>query len=146
MLALYFRAIFMTPWFYQNQEVTECPEAEGFVYLITRKSDGKAYVGKKTLRFKKRQPPLKGKKRPRISWIESDWRTYWGSSAALSADVALLGEDAFTREILHLCQYRSEMSYLEAKEQFARDVLTGNYYNGIIAVKIGRSNLFGKAS
>lgn len=132
----------MTAWFYQNQEVTEPPEGiDSFVYLITRKRDGKAYVGKKTFWNKVRRPPLKGKKRVRIDYVQSDWRKYWGSSDALNADVKAEGEEAFTREIIHMCRLRGQASYLEAKEQFARDVLTGNYYNGIISVKISRSNL-----
>lgn len=132
----------MTGWFYQNEELTTPPEdMDSFVYLITRLRDGKAYVGKKTFWNKRRRPPLKGKKRVRVDYVESDWKSYYGSSDALNADVALEGEEAFTREILHLCKLRGAASYLEAKEQFARDVLTGNYYNGIIAVKISRSNL-----
>ena len=132
----------MTAWFYQNQEVSSPPDGiDSFVYLITRKSDGKAYVGKKTFWNKRRRPPLKGKQRVRVDYVESDWKTYYGSSDALNADVQAEGADAFRREILHMCRLRGHASYLEAKEQFARDVLTGNYYNGVISVKISRSNL-----
>jgi len=99
-------------------------------------------LAKKLAQFKKTRPPLKGKKRKRRTTVESDWRTYWGSSEHLNADVAQLGEDNFTREILYYCESRGELSYLEAKEQFDRGVLeTDEYYNGIINVRVGSSNI-----
>ena len=74
--------------------------------------------------------------------IKKDWRTYWGSSDHLNADVAELGEDKFTREILHYCPSRGALSYMEAREQFERRVLeTDEYYNGIINVRIGSSKV-----
>ena len=73
---------------------------------------------------------------------ESDWRDYWGSSDRLIADVAQLGEDKFTREILHYCPSRGIASYLEAREQFERRVLENDdYYNGIINVRVGGSKI-----
>ena len=48
------------------------------------------------------------------------------------------GTVGFHREMLHLCKGKGELAYMEAKEQFDRDVLlTEDYYNGIIACKIG---------
>ena len=128
-------------WTYKGKEVTEIPEEiEGFVYLITNLLNNKKYVGKKLARFKTTKPPLKGKKNKRRGFKESDWREYWGSSDKLQADVAALGEDKFTREILYFCKSRAEMSYIEAREQFDRRVLeTDDYYNGIINVRVGGS-------
>ena len=128
-------------WTYNNILVDELPEGcEGFVYLITNLTNDKKYIGKKLARFKKTKPPLKGKKNKRRSTIESDWRDYWGSSDRLNEDVALLGPSNFTREILYYCTSRSELSYLEAREQFDRKVLeTDEYYNGIINVRVGGS-------
>jgi hypothetical protein len=128
-------------WKYNNIPVDELPEGcEGFVYLITNLTNDKKYIGKKLARFKKTKPPLKGKKNKRRSTIESDWRDYWGSSDRLNEDVALLGPSNFTREILYYCTSRSELSYLEAREQFDRKVLeTDEYYNGIINVRVGGS-------
>ena len=117
-------------------------DCEGFVYLITNLTNDKKYVGKKLARFKVTRPPLKGKKNKRRSSKESDWKTYWGSSDHLNADVASLGEENFTREILHYCQSRGMLSYLEAKEQFDREVLLSDeYYNGIINVRVGSSKV-----
>ena len=128
-------------WTYKGVEITEVPEEfEGFVYLITNLTNNRKYVGKKLARFKTTKPPLKGKKNKRRGYKESDWRDYWGSSDKLNEDVAAIGTDKFTREILYFCRSRAELSYLEAREQFERRVLeTDEYYNGIINVRVGGS-------
>ena len=131
------------PWTYQGKPIQTLPEdCEGFVYLITNTTNGKRYVGKKLAKFKKTRPPLKGRINKRRSKVESDWKEYWGSSDHLNADVAELGEDKFTREILYICKTRGVMSYLEAREQFERRVLESDeYYNGIINVRVGGSKI-----
>jgi len=128
-------------WTYQGTVIEEIPEGSiGFVYLITNVTNNKKYIGKKLAQFKKSKPPLKGKKNRRKYTVESDWRDYWSSSDNLKADVAALGAENFTREVLFWCTTRSELSYLEAKEQFDRRVLeTDEYYNGIINVRVGGS-------
>jgi len=130
-------------WTYQGKPVDEIPqEYEGFVYLITNLINGRKYIGKKLAKFKTSKPPLKGKKNRRRGYKESDWRNYWSSSDKLQADVAELGMENFTREILYFCTSRAEMSYLEAREQFERKVLeTEDYYNGIINVRVGGSRV-----
>jgi len=130
-------------WTYKGNPVDELPaDCEGFVYIITNLTNNKKYIGKKLARFKVTRPPLKGKKNKRRSTKESDWRTYWGSSDHLNADVEELGEENFTREILHYCQSKGMLSYLEAKEQFDREVLlSDDYYNGIINVRVGSSKV-----
>ena len=134
-------------WTYQGKPIETLPEGcEGFVYLITNLTNNRKYVGKKLARFKVTKPPLKGRKNKRRSTKESDWKTYWGSSEHLNADVKELGEDKFIREILHFCTGRVELSYLEAKEQFDREVLlTDEYYNGIINCRIGSSKVLQEA-
>lgn len=134
-------------WYYKDKLITELPEdCEAFVYLITNLTNNKKYVGKKLAKFKTTKPPLKGRKNKRRGYKESDWRTYWGSSDHLNADVVELGEDKFRREILYYCPSRGVASYLEAREQFERRVLeTDDYYNGIINVRVGGSKILKEA-
>lgn len=117
-------------------------EYVGFVYIITDLTNSKMYVGKKLFSSKRTLPPLKGKTRKRKVIKESDWMSYYGSSEELMTLVESNGPESFKREILHLCHSRGEMSYLEAKEQFDREVLlSDDYYNGIINCKIHKSHV-----
>jgi hypothetical protein len=139
-------------WIYQDQTVEELPEdCVGFVYLITNKLSGRKYIGKKLAKFKKttyKTVKLKNgtKKKKKIrGTIDSDWRDYYGSSPELSKDVELLGTDNFTREILYYCKSKAECSYIEAREQFSRQVLESDeYYNGHIQVRVHGSHIKGK--
>ena len=110
----------------------------GFVYLITSRATNQKYVGKKFFWSKKTLPKTKTRKRRKITYVESDWRKYYGSNRILNEEIEVAGHDFYYREILHLCKTKGECAYMEAKEQFERDVLlTDEYYNGIISCKIG---------
>lgn len=131
-------------WLRNDEEFTSdmIGDYVGFVYIITDLTNNKKYVGKKLFESKRTLPPLKGKTRKRKVTKESDWMTYYGSSEELMSLVEANGGESFKREILHLCQSRGEMSYLEAKEQFDRGVLlSDDYYNGIINCKIHKSHV-----
>tara|TARA_B100000900_G_C20552118_1_gene705188 strand:+ start:967 stop:1374 length:408 start_codon:yes stop_codon:yes gene_type:complete len=125
-------------WTYKDKAILELPEdCVGFVYLITNNTNGRMYVGKKLARFKRSRPPLKGRKNKRRYKVDSDWRDYYGSSDDLTIDVNRLGKKNFKREILFYCHSKAELSYVEAREQFARKVLESNdYYNGHIRVRV----------
>jgi hypothetical protein len=112
----------------------------GFIYEITNITNGKKYIGKKQMIRRIKRKPLKGKKRKRIDFIESDWKSYTGSSDSLNNDILTLGMDKFKFNILKFCQSKFELSYFEAKIQFENDVLLSeNYYNGIINCRIGKA-------
>lgn len=126
-------------WTYQGKPILSAPDSYiGFVYLITNLLSGKQYIGKKLLTKAKTRMVKKRKKRSRV---ESDWATYYGSSADLLADVALLGAENFKREILRFCSSKAELSYHEAAEQFSRGVLLSkDYYNKWISCKIRKTS------
>jgi hypothetical protein len=129
------------PWIYKGEPFTsdDIGDYVGFVYLLTD-PDGKKYVGKKLFVSKRRLPPLKGKTRRRTVIKESDWKDYYGSSEEVQTLVE--NKTHFKREILHLCKGKGELSYMELKEQVERKVLlTDEYYNGIIQVKIHASHV-----
>lgn len=125
------------PWVYKDGSHFADSDADGkvgFVYLITCRTTGRMYVGKKQLWTTKTRSVNKKKKKVKV---HSDWKNYYGSSKALQDDVVLLGASNFKRQILHLCSALGECSYLEAKEQFDRNVLLcDQYYNEFIGCKI----------
>ena len=142
-MSLISRSIFLAlnttmHWTYQGKEITNIPEdIVGFVYIITNTTNDRMYIGKKLARFKKSRPPLKGRKNKRRYKVDSDWQEYYGSSDELTIDINRLGKDNFKREILFYCRSKAELSYVEAREQFARKVLESNqYYNGHIRVRV----------
>jgi hypothetical protein len=136
-------------WLYQGNIVDQLPDdCVGFVYLITNNLNGRKYIGKKLAKFSKtsyKVVKLKNgsKKKKKIrSKIDSDWQDYYGSSPNLTEDINKLGKENFTREILYYCTSKAETSYIEAKEQFARQVLESEeYYNGHIQVRVHGSHI-----
>ena len=139
-------------WTYKGTEVVALPEdCIGFVYIIVNVLTGKKYIGKKLAKFSKttyRVVKLKNgnKKRKKIkSKIDSDWQTYFGSNDQLNKDIAELGSDNFTREILFYCTSKASCSYIEAREQFNHRVLeSDDYYNGQIVCRIHGSHIKNK--
>jgi hypothetical protein len=136
-------------WYYQDTEIVDLPDdCVGFVYLITNLISDRKYIGKKLAKFSKttyktikQKNGIKKKKKIRGK-IDSDWREYYGSSIELSKDIDTLGKEKFKREILYICKSKSECSYVEAREQFHRQVLEStDYYNGHIQVRVHKSHI-----
>ena len=130
-------------WTYKNKTIEDIPEGIiGFVYLITNITNNRKYIGKKLTQFKRSKKPLKGRTNKRRYTVESDWRAYYGSSDELTADVELLGKDKFKREIMFWCSSKSELSYIEAREQFTHKVLESKqWYNGHIRVRVHQKGI-----
>ena len=130
-------------WTYKNKTITDIPEGIiGFVYLITNITNNRKYIGKKLTQFKRGKKPLKGRTNKRRYTVESDWKDYYGSSDELTADVELLGKDKFKREIMFWCSSKSELSYIEAREQFTHKVLESReWYNGHIRVRLHQKGI-----
>ena len=130
-------------WHYKNKPVVDIPEGYvGFVYLITNTTNNRKYIGKKLTQFRRSKRPLKGRTNKRRYTVESDWRDYYGSSDELTADIEHLGKEKFTREILFWCKNKSELSYIEAREQFTHKVLESrDWYNGHIRVRVHQKGI-----
>ena len=130
-------------WYYESKQYDETPEEyQGFVYLITELDTGKKYIGKKNF-WRPKVLPKNSKRNRRVrTRVESDWKTYYGSSKEVQALVESNGIENYKREILHLCKTKGEMSYYEAKLQFDHDVLLrDDYYNEFIGCKIHSKHL-----
>ena len=132
-------------WSYNGEEfISEMIEDNmGFVYIVTDKKTKMKYIGKKAFFSKVTKPPLKGKKRKRRSFKESDWKTYCGSSEAVKMLVEENGLDHFDREILYLCKTKGELNYMELREQILREVLLkpDEYHNAFVGGKIHRAHI-----
>jgi hypothetical protein len=128
-------------WKYKDSEISSIDDMPndviGFVYEITHIPTGKKYIGKKTLKHKKTRPPLKGYKRKRVEYVESDWKTYYGSHEGIKELLKENKQNEFHREIIEFAKTKKYLSYLETKIQFQNSVLEkqSEYFN---------SNILGK--
>ena len=108
----------------------------GFVYEITNNINGRKYIGMKQYSFS-RKKKVKGSVRRRSFILPSKWEFYTGSCNELNDDIEKFGKENFTFKIIWNCTTRGMMKYMEAKEQFKKDVLIGvidgttvpKYYN-----------------
>ena len=117
-------------------------DAFGFIYIITNLVNNKKYIGCKQIFKKTIKYPSKTRKNKKHILKESNWKTYTGSSKELNDDIKKFGKKNFKFEILHFAKSKSHLKYLEAKEQFDREVLLKDeYYNGIINLRIGKIKL-----
>lgn len=125
-------------WQYQGQPLTEAPsDRQGFVYIIHDLPNDMWYIGKKNFWRTVKRPPLKGKRNKRHSRVETDWQSYYGSSERLKLMVDAFGKSQFEREILVMCNTKTQMSYEEVRLQIEQDVLfRDDYYNDYIGCRI----------
>lgn len=123
-----------------NESVKITDETFGFIYEITNTVTNKKYIGKKQCQSRIKRKPLKGKKRNRIDFKESDWKTYTSSSNDLNEEIKKYGKDKFIFKILRTCDSKWALAYYEIKEQIDKEVLfRDDYHNGIINCRIGKA-------
>ena len=116
------------PWIY-NGKVFESEligTYYGFVYLITGKSTGRKYIGRKY--FWQKRKPRTGSKRRVTS--ESDWKKYYGSCPELKEDIKQYGKLDFKREILSLHETKGLVNFEETKQLFLNNVLSESLDDG----------------
>jgi len=115
-------------WNYKGQRIKsreDLPvDAIGFVYRIFNRQTEQVYIGKKILLNKRTRKPLKGYKRKRIDYVESNWMKYTGSNKETKDwDIKHC-----YREIIYICYNKTMMSYYETKLQFTENVLENDKF------------------
>lgn len=129
-------------WTYNGGAIPDNIESYyGFVYCITNLVTSRKYIGRKYF-TKAGYKTVKGKrKKIRVS---SGWESYYGSNKVLQMDVEKLGADQFTRDIMVLCNSRSECSYWETYHIFTSGaLLSDKWYNDWVTCKISKRHLSG---
>ncbi len=128
-------------WIYNGKTVTNhndlFPSCSDFVYLI-KYTNGKKYIGKKTIKSLRKKPPLKGKKRARRVMTELPFVNYKGSYADE------FGYEVESKTILYQCSTKKAATYLEAALIFHYDALFDpDYLNRNIVGKFFPNDLDG---
>tara|TARA_R110000822_G_scaffold129838_3_gene266236 strand:- start:73 stop:516 length:444 start_codon:yes stop_codon:yes gene_type:complete len=117
-------------------------DAFGFIYKVTHTLSGKSYIGKKVLYFNRKVklgkkeiaalPIVRGRYKTTKQVVkESDWKTYYGSHSEVKNILKVEGESIFSRNILHICYSKKQLTYYENKYLFSLGVLENpeKYYN-----------------
>ena len=122
----------------------------GFIYKITNLESNKFYIGKKAFFHNKKKKLTKKelaeqtgpgrRSTTKVEQVDSGWRNYWGSSKELLADVKLLGEGKFEREIIKFCPTKKQLTYYEIHYQIQHSVLFTDSYNDNILGKFYRKD------
>lgn len=97
----------------------------GFIYEIEQLSTGKAYIGKKQFKFKRKKTKSNTSRTK-----DSDWRDYTSSSEFVNELIEEVGKSDFAFRILLLCTGRCMLGYEEESIQRERDVLRARLPNG----------------
>ena len=95
------------------------------------------YYGIKKFWKRLRRPPLKGKKRVRIDYVESDWRYYKTSNPFLMEDL-VRAPGAYRCQIIQICHTVTQMKVAEAFYQLNAymDGDWDNLYNEVIHLRL----------
>ena len=137
-------------WFKDGEEVAYPPnKAIGFVYVIEFNS-GDKYLGKKNLfstrkrNFGKKEAALVTDKRKKLYEMvvkDSNWRTYESSNGDVKQRI--LNGECHTKTILDWSYTPKQLTYLEIKHMFNKDVLnpTGKWLNDNVLGKFFKKEL-----
>lgn len=129
----------MNDWMYHGEPFTDPGNSLGFIYLIINNTTGKKYIGRKLFTSAATRQ-IKGKKKKYRK--DSGWQNYWSSSEDVKSDVLLFGKGSFTREILYLCETKSELTYMENFCIFTHHALIRtDFYNQWLTCRVRKSNL-----
>ena len=144
-------------WLYKGEEMTSLesfpPSTFGFIYRVIHIPSGKAYIGKKYVKFTRKAKLTKkdlalfegGKgRKPTFKRVikESDWKTYYGSHKEILTLIKEGKQDEFKREILTLSPTKKLLTYEETKALFIYEVLQkpDEYFNDNILGKFFRKD------
>ena len=147
-------------WTYKTHkigDITQFPENTfGFVYIVTHKPTGKAYIGKKVLFHNRKQKigkreleKLQGVvgRRPSYKLVvkESDWMNYYGSQKDIKQLLLEGKKDEFERTILKCVQTKKQLTYFKIKYQMLYEVLEkpDEFFNDNILGKFFTKDLDG---
>lgn len=131
-------------WIHKGQQILsedDIPKDKkyvGFIYLMTQKSTGKKYIGRKML-YKPKYVTVKKKRKKTM--VQSDWLDYYSSSPAILEHIEEHGTDDFTREILAFISSKGNMAYAEELALYTVGALEkpDEWLNENIRAKIYRS-------
>jgi hypothetical protein len=123
----------LSHWLYTGKLLLEAPENYfGFVYIITNKTSGKKYIGRKYFGTTRRVK-VAGKKRRKVVRKDSNWKEYTGSSKNLNSDILKLGKENFKFQILIMGETKGQVNYLEENIHHRFHVsFNEDYYNDCI--------------
>ena len=147
-------------WEFKGKEITnikQLPEgAVGFIYILTF-SDGKRYIGRKSLYSVRKKPlgkkalaQIKDKRLKKYEIIkkESDWNKYYSSNKTIKEKMKSGELDIESREIIKVCFTEKQMTYFETQALFCYGVLEypEQYYNDNILGKFYKKDLSNEES
>ena len=142
-------------WRFKGKEVSNAKQlpqrAVGFIYIMTL-SDGKQYIGRKSLYSKRKkmfgkkelsQITDKRLKKYEVIVKESDWTKYNSSNKGINTGLKEGTLQVECKEIIKVCFTDKQMTYYETQALFCYGVLEypENFYNDNILGKFYKRDL-----
>lgn len=144
-------------WYYENRPILTVEDLGdpellfGFVYKITNIITGKIYIGKKQVISKTKKKLTKAelstdkrKKTYKHVIKETNWKSYYGSSESLLADIKKFGPESFRRDIIDIACTKKYLTWSEIEQQMKHDVLRRDSYNDNVMGRYYRKDMESK--